>query len=382
MAAQSKGYLQYNGSSSVFTFGERWPVGHQVSLETLAKKYGERAGDADSGPVFVSWIESRIINKPDFSLHLTESALTARAEFTGGTTVVESGPVTTATSQEQAASQLTKLRQQQVSTHGEQIPVNIDSRQGKIETSPEPDAQTVRAANRVSSVKEILAAQKIGTQAMTGDMLNEENDSAASGGLNAHSPATAPLVPFQGEARPSNAHITEPQAEKRAEVVSKVFLANPSPTVGGQGPENVGGTSEEVLTPVETSNQDLSNIKAVDQTMTPASAAGNESAVMTGDSLDSASRGSSDGPPTSEASTAGGQTRPAVQGSAAQAEVTLDHIVRAADVHQAIDAVNNCKNRSLLTLAKRQLDNDGSRASQRISSKVSARITFLKQRGH
>ena len=353
-------FVEYNGAESVYTLGRTWRPNDRISVSDLCKDFGERAGDTSGGDIFINWLSSKLQDKPKFSLHIDSTDLAGLVERSkeGGKETVESGPIAVASSAKAAAESLR--------THGQQVSDQPNQQAGHIQESTGPEARTKRSTKRLSSVKAVKEALQQESQPMTGDMLDVQ-----------HSRDTAGAASDSFVAQPAGSS----QQQTSNVQPSPVIMANPQPSLS---PSNKVSTGREgVITNLPEVTDDPANIVPQDRrTETTVNKVSLESDVITGDDLTAEGDPGATAAPetaTSEASAIGGKKRPAFQGTVGVREVTLDHIVRAGDFNKAIDAVNQCKDRRILNVAKSQLANSG--GAQRVIDKIESRIQALKKRG-
>lgn len=359
-------FVEYRGADSVYTLGRTWRPGDRVSVQSLCKDFGERAGDTESGSVFINWLSSMLDNKPTFSLHIDSNDLKdlAAAGSQGGKETVESGPISVAGNAKAAASKLTEDR-----PHGQQVSEQPLEQRGSIEESEEPQARTKRSTRRVSSVKAVKEALSQESEPITGESLEVQKVKDSAGSSDAFI------------AQPTNSEIPP---KKRSES-QPVLMANPSPSLSPSSKVSTGRDGIITNLPEVNLDNQMANIVPQDRRSADSPPVGVEDLQpITGEDLAAASdpempNAVVNTAPSAEASAIGGKTRPAFQGSTGAREVTLDHIVRAENAHKAIDAVNECRDRSILSVAKMQLSNSG--GAQRVIDKIDSRMKFLKSRG-
>lgn len=353
-------FVEYHGADSVYTLGRTWRPNDRISVSELCKDFGERAGDTSGGDVFLNWLSSKLESKPKFSLHIDSKDLAGLvAQGTqGGKEVVESGQVSVASSAEAAAANLTNP------AAGQQVSATPQNQAGVIEETEAPPTRSNRT-KRVSSVQAVKEALQQESEPMTGDMLEVQHSRDTAGA------ASDTFVAQPGDSTKASSSKTQ---------APPMVIANPSPSLS---PSKVSTGREGVITNLPQVTDDPANIVPQDRRTEPTvNKVSLEQEVITGDDLASAGDPEASAAPessTSEASAIGGKKRPAFQGTVGAREVTLDHIVRAANFHQAIDAVNRCKDRTILNVAKRQLSNAG--GAQKVVEKIDSRIASLKKRG-
>lgn len=352
-------FVQYNGQDSVYTLGRTWQPGDKISVKSLCKDFGERAGDSSGGDIFINWLSNTLNDKPKFSLHVDNTDLSALASQgkVGGRETVESGPIAVSTSAESAA---TALRER---AHGQQVAEqDIQQSVQMTETEP-PSTRTKRSERRKSSTQQVKESLKEESKPMTGDMLQQQAVRDAAGGAS--------------DVYVAQPEITKSEPQPRSES-SPVLVANPQPSLS---PANKVSTGREgILTNMPEVRDDFNNIVPQDRRVVETAEPVLE--VVTGDDLASVnpqtepSNAASSSP---KASAIGGKKRPAFQGSAAPRDVTLDQIVREPNPQKAADAVSRCKDRSVLSVAKTQMSQSG--GSQKLIDKIDNRIQFLRSRG-
>jgi hypothetical protein len=365
----STGYVIYSGAAPSYCLGRYWEQGTKASLEDLCNSYGEKAGDVECGAKFVQWMSNVLIGKKGFTMVLNTQTDPVEVSSTenqssGFITVESSELIATADTPEQAAMNLSR----QASSHGQQVgQIQPDLAAGTVEVGPESVARTARSMERISSVSQVKDSIKQESEPMTGDMLEVQEHYDYTGGVT------------------SNTMVAQPEPTDNSNAVNKAqpaqyFTTNPPPSITPSKPFT--GTEDIITNTPQVPNeavQDFSNIQPIDQRSSKTAV---EAPVMTGDNLDSGNQTvaapSSESAEVVKASSATG-TRPVVQGMAPSNNITLDHIVRASSVHQAIDAVNACKDRTILAVAKRQIDNAG--GNSKVTDKIEARMQFLKERG-